>query len=262
MAAWPAKTGSAPAASAARTASTAPSTSPGPAPALLVARRAGDGRRTARREVVRRAGTDERPILRLDGAATARRSRRCAARSCSSRAPRRPRSARTSGGPRTSRAARSPTATRHARPRAAAASALPSCEVLEVERAGRRRAARPAGPRRGPRASTSQARRIDVDAGVPRRRRRRPADADRRRHALPGVVRLVPRPAPRANAIAGGHELRCLNPRDHTPLSGGQVDDTPFGGGAGMVLRVDVMDARAARPSTTSIRSSCATSAA
>jgi tRNA (guanine37-N1)-methyltransferase len=46
-----------------------------------------------------------------------------------------------------------------------------------------------------------------------------------------------------ANALAGGHELRALNPREHTPLSGGQVDDTPFGGGAGMVLRVDVMDA-------------------
>ena len=45
------------------------------------------------------------------------------------------------------------------------------------------------------------------------------------------------------NALAHGHELRCVNPRDHTPLSGGQVDDTPFGGGAGMVLRVDVMDA-------------------
>jgi tRNA (guanine37-N1)-methyltransferase len=30
--------------------------------------------------------------------------------------------------------------------------------------------------------------------------------------------------------------------RRHTPLSGGQVDDTPFGGGAGMVLRVDVLD--------------------
>jgi len=30
--------------------------------------------------------------------------------------------------------------------------------------------------------------------------------------------------------------------REHTPLSGGQVDDTPFGGGAGMLLRVDVMD--------------------
>ena len=31
--------------------------------------------------------------------------------------------------------------------------------------------------------------------------------------------------------------------RDHTPLSAGQVDDAPFGGGAGMVLRVDVVDA-------------------
>jgi tRNA (guanine37-N1)-methyltransferase len=46
-----------------------------------------------------------------------------------------------------------------------------------------------------------------------------------------------------SNALAEGHELRTLNPRDHTSLSGGQVDDTPFGGGAGMVLRVDVMDA-------------------
>ena len=45
------------------------------------------------------------------------------------------------------------------------------------------------------------------------------------------------------NALARGSELRLLNPREHTPLSGGQVDDTPFGGGAGMVLRVDVMDA-------------------
>ena len=46
-----------------------------------------------------------------------------------------------------------------------------------------------------------------------------------------------------ANALGRGSELRFVNPRDHTPLSGGQVDDTPFGGGAGMVLRVDVMDA-------------------
>jgi tRNA (guanine37-N1)-methyltransferase len=46
-----------------------------------------------------------------------------------------------------------------------------------------------------------------------------------------------------ANALAAGHELRTLGLREHTPLSGGQVDDTPFGGGAGMVLRVDVMDA-------------------
>jgi len=45
------------------------------------------------------------------------------------------------------------------------------------------------------------------------------------------------------NALALGHELRYVNYRDHTPLSGGQVDDTPFGGGAGMVLRVDVVEA-------------------
>jgi tRNA (guanine37-N1)-methyltransferase len=44
------------------------------------------------------------------------------------------------------------------------------------------------------------------------------------------------------NALAAGTSLRCVNFREHTQLSGGQVDDTPFGGGAGMVLRVDVMD--------------------
>ena len=46
-----------------------------------------------------------------------------------------------------------------------------------------------------------------------------------------------------ANALARGHELGFVNYRDHTPLSAGQVDDTPFGGGAGMVLRVDVVEA-------------------
>ncbi|HWX88593.1 MAG TPA: tRNA (guanosine(37)-N1)-methyltransferase TrmD [Solirubrobacteraceae bacterium] len=45
------------------------------------------------------------------------------------------------------------------------------------------------------------------------------------------------------NVLDAGSSLRCVNFREHTPLSGGQVDDTPFGGGAGMVLRVDVMDA-------------------
>jgi tRNA (guanine37-N1)-methyltransferase len=44
------------------------------------------------------------------------------------------------------------------------------------------------------------------------------------------------------NALAAGSRLEFVNYRDHTPLSGGQVDDTPFGGGAGMVLRVDVLD--------------------
>ncbi len=45
------------------------------------------------------------------------------------------------------------------------------------------------------------------------------------------------------NALAGGSRVECVDIREHTPLTGGQVDDTPFGGGAGMVLRVDVMDA-------------------
>jgi tRNA (guanine37-N1)-methyltransferase len=45
-----------------------------------------------------------------------------------------------------------------------------------------------------------------------------------------------------ANVLASGSRLEYVNLRKHTPLSGGQVDDTPFGGGAGMVLRVDVID--------------------
>jgi tRNA (guanine37-N1)-methyltransferase len=44
------------------------------------------------------------------------------------------------------------------------------------------------------------------------------------------------------NALAEGSRFTCVSFRDHTPLRGGQVDDTPFGGGAGMVLRVDVVD--------------------
>src|ERR1700704_4412609 len=48
---------------------------------------------------------------------------------------------------------------------------------------------------------------------------------------------------PVRNAIGVGLELAYVNYRDHTPLSAGQVDDTPFGGGAGMVLRVDVVEA-------------------
>jgi tRNA (guanine37-N1)-methyltransferase len=35
-------------------------------------------------------------------------------------------------------------------------------------------------------------------------------------------------------------ELSLWNYRDFTPLPGGRVDDEPYGGGAGMVLRVDV----------------------
>ena len=45
------------------------------------------------------------------------------------------------------------------------------------------------------------------------------------------------------NALRLGHDLRLFNYRDTTPLLHGQVDDTPYGGGAGMVMRVDVVDA-------------------
>lgn len=45
------------------------------------------------------------------------------------------------------------------------------------------------------------------------------------------------------NALALGHSFECVDPRASTPLKWGQVDDMPFGGGAGMVLRVDVMEA-------------------
>ncbi len=46
-----------------------------------------------------------------------------------------------------------------------------------------------------------------------------------------------------ANALGLGSELRTFHWRETTPLTGGQVDDSPYGGGAGMVLRVDVVDA-------------------
>ncbi len=45
------------------------------------------------------------------------------------------------------------------------------------------------------------------------------------------------------NALGQGSELRLFSYRDTTPLGAGQVDDAPYGGGAGMVLRVDVVDA-------------------
>jgi tRNA (guanine37-N1)-methyltransferase len=48
---------------------------------------------------------------------------------------------------------------------------------------------------------------------------------------------------PLAAVLGTELELRLFNYRDSTPLRGGQVDDDPYGGGAGMVLRVDVVAA-------------------
>jgi tRNA (guanine37-N1)-methyltransferase len=45
------------------------------------------------------------------------------------------------------------------------------------------------------------------------------------------------------NALELGHSLELVDLRATTPLKAGQVDDTPYGGGAGMVIRVDVVEA-------------------
>ena len=46
---------------------------------------------------------------------------------------------------------------------------------------------------------------------------------------------------PVATVLGGELELRLFSYRDYTPLRAGQVDDEPYGGGPGMVLRVDVV---------------------
>jgi tRNA (guanine37-N1)-methyltransferase len=48
---------------------------------------------------------------------------------------------------------------------------------------------------------------------------------------------------PLAGVLGTELELRLVNYRETTPLRAGQVDDDPYGGGAGMVLRVDVVAA-------------------
>jgi tRNA (guanine37-N1)-methyltransferase len=45
---------------------------------------------------------------------------------------------------------------------------------------------------------------------------------------------------PLASVLGGELELRLFSYRDTTPLRSGQVDDDPYGGGPGMLLRVDV----------------------
>ena len=60
---------------------------------------------------------------------------------------------------------------------------------------------------------------------------------------LPHAFAWLTEQRPVAAVLGGELELRLLNYRDHTPLTGGQVDDQPYGGGAGMVLRVDVVEA-------------------
>ena len=159
---------------------------------------------------------------------------------------------------------------------------LPSCEALEVRRemiGSQPTGSHPPAPLMVPmvkdaiRRMASPMRRIEVDmsflgeaeedvetmaleaGGGDARARgadaRKPAQADSGRdqrgdrhvHAVSrsGLTGLPTQRHVR-NALAAGTSFHCVNFREHTQLSGGQVDDTPFGGGAGMVLRVDVVD--------------------
>jgi len=58
---------------------------------------------------------------------------------------------------------------------------------------------------------------------------------------LPHAFAWLTEQRPLAAVLGTELELRLWNYRDFTPLTGGQVDDEPYGGGAGMVLRVDVV---------------------
>jgi tRNA (guanine37-N1)-methyltransferase len=60
---------------------------------------------------------------------------------------------------------------------------------------------------------------------------------------IPHAFAWLTEQRPLAAVLGGELELRLFNYRDTTPLRGGQVDDDPYGGGAGMVLRVDVVAA-------------------
>ncbi len=58
-------------------------------------------------------------------------------------------------------------------------------------------------------------------------------------HAFASMFEL----RPLAAVLGSELEVRLLGYRETTPLRAGQVDDEPYGGGAGMVLRVDVVAA-------------------
>jgi tRNA (guanine37-N1)-methyltransferase len=58
---------------------------------------------------------------------------------------------------------------------------------------------------------------------------------------LPHAFSWLTEQRPLAAVLGSELDLRLWNYRDFTRLAGGQVDDEPYGGGAGMVLRVDVV---------------------
>ena len=60
---------------------------------------------------------------------------------------------------------------------------------------------------------------------------------------IPHAFSWLTEQKPLATVLGGELELQLYGYRDYTPLKSGQIDDEPYGGGAGMVLRVDVVAA-------------------
>jgi tRNA (guanine37-N1)-methyltransferase len=60
---------------------------------------------------------------------------------------------------------------------------------------------------------------------------------------VPSAFSWIRERRPLAAVLGSELELRVFNYRDSTPLTAGQVDDDPYGGGPGMVLRVDAVAA-------------------
>jgi tRNA (guanine37-N1)-methyltransferase len=57
---------------------------------------------------------------------------------------------------------------------------------------------------------------------------------------VPEAFEWLTKRRPVAGVLGSELDLRVFNYRDTTPFRAGQVDDEPYGGGPGMVLRVDV----------------------
>ena len=60
---------------------------------------------------------------------------------------------------------------------------------------------------------------------------------------IPHAFAWLTEQRPVATVLGTELDLRLVGYRDTTPLRAGQIDDDPYGGGAGMVLRVDVVAA-------------------
>ena len=58
---------------------------------------------------------------------------------------------------------------------------------------------------------------------------------------IPHAFAWLTEQRPVATVLGRELDLRLFGYRDTTPLRAGQIDDDPYGGGAGMVLRVDVV---------------------